>query len=211
METNKVSIEESGLTFEFNEGTLAVKFDDGAFYRSEFNKSPESKGVDILADDKKVIQLIEIKNCIGHERENMWRTSINNSKVESAPHDLDVRGRESLDIEIAKKVVSTLVCLYGAWSKSESSEKARELETYWKGIFNSNIPKDKKKILVILFLEGDFNANGPKSRSKKMIMRSIQESINTKLAWLKCQVSVVDSDTYKERYFTVRCAGNGNG
>ena len=103
METNKVSIEESGLTFEFNEGTLAVKFDDGAFYRSEFNKSPESKGVDILADDKKLIQLIEIKNCIGHERENMWRTSINNSKVESAPHDLDVRGRESLDIEIAKK------------------------------------------------------------------------------------------------------------
>lgn len=37
-----------------------------------------------------------------------------------------------------------------------------------------------------------------------MIMRELQESIKTKLSWLNCRVSVVDSDTYKKELFKVQ-------
>lgn len=195
-----MAIEESDLKFNFDEETQAIKFDDRQFYRKFFNKMPSSKGVDILANSKDVIQFIEIKNCTGHERENMWRTSVNNSKLSSAPHSLDVEDRDSLDIEVAKKVASTITCLLGAWTKSEKSEYALELIEFWKGIADSKIASDKKQLLVILFLEGDFDT---KSRSKKAIMKRLQESINVKLSWLNCRVMVVDSNTYKERYFKV--------
>lgn len=198
-----MAIEESNLTFEFADGTQAIKFDDTGFYRQAFNKMPSSKGVDILANSKDVIQLIEIKNCTGHEVENMWRTSVNNSNLKSAPHDLDVEDRDSLDIEVAKKVVSTVTCLFGAWTKSERSEKAQELVEFWKGITDQKIVNEKKQMIIILFLEGDFAANAPKSRNKKAIMKRLQESINVKLSWLNCKVMVVDSATYNDRYFKV--------
>ena len=69
-------------------------------------------------------------------------------------------------------------------------------DKFWCGLNDSKIPTDKKKILVILFLEGNFEGSGVKSRSKKMMMARLQSSINQKLAWLNCQVSVVDSGTY---------------
>ena len=68
------SISESGLTFSFTNINEAVKFDDLDFYRNQYNALPGSKGVDIIADSDDWIQLIEIKNCKGHEAENMWRT-----------------------------------------------------------------------------------------------------------------------------------------
>ena len=196
-------IEESDLVFEFDEGTQAIKFDDTEFYRKLFNKMPSAKGVDILANSKEVIQFIEIKNCTGHETENMQRTSINNSNLKSAPRDLDIEDRDSLDIEVAKKVASTVTCLVGAWTKSQRSENAAKLIEFWKGICDYKIVNEKKQLLVILFLEGDFATNAPKSRNKKAIMKRLQESINVKLSGLNCKVMVVDSDTYKEKYFKV--------
>ena len=38
-----------------------------------FNQMPGAKGVDIVADSDEIIHFIEIKNCLGHERENRWR------------------------------------------------------------------------------------------------------------------------------------------
>ena len=57
----------------------------------------------------------EIKNCLGHEAENRWRTSTDNRKLDSAPRDLDVENRDSFDIEVVKKVAMTILCLFGAW------------------------------------------------------------------------------------------------
>ena len=63
------------------------------------------------------------------------------------------------------------------------------------------IPKQHtKKKYVILFLEGDF---GTKTRTKKMIMKELQDSMNKKLRWIDCRVSVVDSDTYDPRIFQI--------
>lgn len=196
-------IEESNLKFEFGEGVEVIKFDDTDFYRKEFNKLPEGKGVDIIACSSDCIQLIEIKNCLGHEAENMWRTSVDNSKISSAPRELNVDNRDSLDIEVVRKVAATILCLYGAWTKSERTEKASELTAYWKYLNDIKLIKDRKQLLVVLFLEGNFNQRGSQSRSKKMIMQRIQTSINSKLTWLNCRVSVVDSNTYNKRCFQV--------
>lgn len=198
------TIEESGLKFQFDdEQYSAVKFDEMPFYRDRFNKLPGGKGVDIIANSKEILQLIEIKNCIGHEVDNIWRTSNNNTNLQAAPKELDISDRDSFDIEIAKKIASTLTCLYGAWTKSESSEKASEMAIFWDGLNVEGIKKDQKKIVIILFLEGDFDKHGPRSRSKKMIMKSIKDSIETKLSWLNCRVTVVDSSTYKKKYFEI--------
>ena len=105
-----MNIEESNLTFVFPKDIIVSKFDDGRFYRKSFGKMPGGKGVDIIADSGDMLQLIEIKNCKGHEQENRWRTSVDNSKVTSAPATLDVKDRDSLDIEVAKKVASTIAC-----------------------------------------------------------------------------------------------------
>ena len=62
-----MEINESNLTFSFADGTTVIKFDNTDFYRKVFNKLPGSKGVDIIADSNDMLQLIEIKNCTGHE------------------------------------------------------------------------------------------------------------------------------------------------
>ena len=37
-----------------------------------------------------------------------------------------------------------------------------------------------------------------------MIMDRLQTSIRKKLSWLNCSVSVMDSSTYKKKFFTIR-------
>ena len=198
-----MDINESNLTFSFADGTTVIKFDNTDFYRKVFNKLPGSKGVDIIADSNDMLQLIEIKNCTGHESENRWRISIDNSKLSSAPNTLEIADRDSLDIEIAKKVAATIACIYGAWTKSEESQSAKEISAFLAKICDAKIPVSSKPVMIILFLEGNFDNPESKTRSKKMIMQRLQESIETKLSWLKCRVSVVDSATYNKRCFEV--------
>ena len=195
-------IEESNIRFAFSDEIHAIKFDDDIFYRNCFNSLPGGKGVDIIANGRNAIQLIEIKNCSGNETSNIWRLGINNSCINSAPRDLNIEAKNSLDIEMAQKVASTCSCLYGAWTKSEHMLKTSELIPYWDGITDKKILKDSKRIEVILFLEGDFDSKGPRSRSKKMIMQSLRGSIRKMLSWLNCDVVVVDLNTYSDRYFT---------
>lgn len=190
-----MDIKEGNLTFVFPAGIDAQKFDDTNFYRKYFNKLPGGKGVDIIANSKEWVQLIEIKNCIGHEAENIRRTSTNNSRMAD--------GEDSFDVEISKKVASTIACLYGAWTKQKGSDSALKLSSIWNGACSTQIPNDKKQILVVLFLEGDFGSAGPESRSKKTIMKNLQDSISNKLSWLNCRVSVVDSTTYPVKLFEV--------
>lgn len=37
-----------------------------------------SKGVDIIASSDKFIHMIEVKNCVGDEKNNIWRIVANN-------------------------------------------------------------------------------------------------------------------------------------
>lgn len=196
-------ISESGLSFSFLDNVDVKKFDDTKFYRSYYNNLPNCKGVDIIANSDKILQIIEVKNCIGYETENMWRTSVNNSKLSSAPAGLNVDERDSLDIEVSKKVASTISRLFGAWTKSSQVDVAEELSIFWENACSKKIPAMQKSIHVVLFLEGNFNNPYSRTRNKKMIMKRLQDSISDKLSWLNCRVFVVDSATYKRTHFTV--------
>lgn len=199
-----MEIEESGFKFVFPEGSAVVKFDDTAFYRKLFNAMPDSKGVDFIANTKEYIAFIEVKNCTGDEGNCRWRIAPDNAKKETTHTQVNIEGRDSLDIEVAQKTAMTLAALVGARSFGERSQNTAELKEIQKAIFADNFTGNKKKKLVILFLEGNF---GSRTRTKKMIMQNLQRSMNTKLKWFDCRVSVVDSNTYNEQIFNTNRQG----
>ena len=113
---------------------------------------------------------------------------------------VNVEGRDSLDIEVAQKTAMTLAALVGAKSFRNTKECLNELREYIQFLSEDSFSNDSKKKYVILFLEGDF---GTRTRTKKMIMKELQDSMNKKLRWIDCRVSVVDSDTYDPRIFRI--------
>ena len=192
--------EESGLKFGFPDGNIAIKFDDTKYYRDLFNALPGSKGVDFISVGKNAISFIEVKNCLGDEGNCRWRIAPNNQKRDTTSTSVDVEGRESLDIEVAQKVAIPLAALTGARSFGDRKSTIDELKDIITMVFSKDFADDKKKRYVILFLEGNF---GGHTRSKKMIMDSLQRSMNTKMRWLNCRVSVVDSATYNKDLFQI--------
>lgn len=196
---NKIK-EESGLKFLFPQNDTVVKFDDTKFYRDYFNKLPEAKGVDFISVDKDKIAFIEVKNCTGDESNCRWRIAPNNQKKNTTHTVVNVEGRDSLDIEVAQKTAMTVAALTGAKSFGDTKDCLEELKEYVQFLSSDRFSDDSKKKYVILFLEGDF---GSRTRSKKMIMKELQDSMNKKLQWINCRVSVVDSDTYNPKIFRI--------
>lgn len=195
-----MKIKESNITFEFPDENRTIKFDEDTFYTKHFNKMPYSKGVDFISSAKDVLLFLEVKNCTGDEINNLWRIQPNNEKLNVSKTTTDVVGRDSLDIEMAQKVAMTIAAIVGAVSFDDRRGTAENLLKYKQEILTDKYAKDKKKWMIVLFLEGDFESQ---TRTKKMIMQSLQGSIKAKLSWLNCQVSVVDSSTYNERYFKI--------
>ncbi len=191
---------ESGLKFQFSENDTVIKFDDTKFYRDYFNKLPGAKGVDFISVNKDKIAFIEVKNCTGNEGNCRWRIFPNNQKHDTTHTSVDVEGRDSLDIEVAQKAAMTLAALVGAKSFEDTKECVDDLRECIQFMLSDSFPDDSKKKYVILFLEGDFAG---KTRSKKMIMKALQDSMNKKLQWINCRVSVVDSHTYDSRIFRI--------
>jgi hypothetical protein len=194
-----MEIEEGRITFDFPESSKAIKFDDTDYYRKVFNTLPGAKGVDFISIDKYHVAFIEIKNCLGDEGNCRWRIFPNNQKKETSHTTVDVEGRDSLDIEVAEKMAMTLAALSGVLSMSSSKESVEELKTFANRV-DGYLKDETKKKFVILFLEGNF---GGHTRTKKMIMSELQKSLNAKLKWLNCKVSVVDSSTYEPGIFQI--------
>lgn len=192
--------EESGLKFGFPDGNIVIKFDDTKYYRDLFNALPGSKGVDFISIGKDEISFIEVKNCLGDEGNCRWRIAPNNQKQDTTSTTVDVKGRDSLDIEVPQKAAMTLAALTGARSFGDRKSSLDELQEIITAVISENFADDKKKKYVILFLEGNF---GGYTRSKKMIMENLQRSMNTKMRWLNCRVSVVDSTTYNKDIFQI--------
>ena len=192
--------EESGLKFGFPDGNIAIKFDDTKYYRDLFNALPGSKGVDFISVGKDTISFIEVKNCLGDEGNCRWRIDPNNHKRDTTSTKVDIQGRESLDIEVPQKVAMTLAALAGARSFGDRKSSIDKLQEIITTVISDDFADDKKKKYVILFLEGNF---GGHTRSKKMIMENLQRSMNTKMRWLNCRVSVVDSSTYNKDIFKI--------
>lgn len=200
MGTNTNVIEESRLKFAFPEKSTVVKFDDTKFYRDYFNKLPGAKGVDFISADKNKIAFIEVKNCTGDEGNCRWRIKPDNKSKDTVHTSVNVEGRDSLDIEVSQKIAMTVAALVGAKSFLGKKDCVKELEKYIEFLSKNDFADDSKRKYVILFLEGDF---GSVTRPKKTIMKSLQDSMNKKLQWINCRVSVVDSDTYDPRLFQI--------
>lgn len=181
-----MEITEGRLNFHFSKDCEAIKFDEDKFYRETFNALPFSKGVDIIAISSNAAALIEIKDFRGHEAENRRRILPNSKRS------------DTLDVEVASKVAMTIACLYGAFSKSQTTSTAKTLADYYYAFQSEDIPKCKKRIEILLFMEGDFRFQ---TRSKKTIMGELRKSIAAKLRWLNCTVRVVDSSTYPAKLF----------
>ena len=113
---------------------------------------------------------------------------------------VNVEGRDSLDIEVAQKTAMTVAALTGAKSFGDTKDCLEELKEYIQFLSSDRFSDDSKKKYVILFLEGDF---GSRKKTKKMIMKELQDSMNKKLQWINCRVSVVDSDTYNPKIFRI--------
>lgn len=174
-----MEIEESGLKFGFDQNTSAVKYDDSSFFRNYMAQLPEAKGVDIVSIQNGRPVFTEIKNCRGHEADNNWRIHPNNRKLMTSHTAVNTAGRESLDIEIAKKAAMTIDGLIGALTKASGCAAAEELAEYGKVLVSDSIRSGKNQLLVVLFLEGDF---GCESRCKTTIMNELQKSIKKKLS-----------------------------
>ena len=94
----------------------------------------------------------------------------------------------------------SVAALVGAKSFGDTRECLKELKNFTRFLSSDSFANGTKKKYVILFLEGNF---GGRTRTKKMIMKALQDSINKKLRWINCRVSVVDSDTYDPKIFKV--------
>ena len=193
-------IEESGLKFEFNEEAAVVKYDDSSFYRNYMNQLSESKGVDFISFYGERLVFTEVKNFKGHEAESRWRIYPNNKKIKSMQISAEPAGKDSLDIEISKKVAMTIDGLIGAYTKASGCEAAETLIKHSRALISPVVRAGTTQLLIVLVLEGDF---GCETRRKTTIMRDLEMSIKKKLAWLNCLVSVVDSDTYKKQIFQI--------
>lgn len=68
-----MKIEESNLIFEFPDESTTVKFDQDRYYTSHFIKMPYAKGVDFISLSSKALLFLEVKNYLGHEKDNGWR------------------------------------------------------------------------------------------------------------------------------------------
>ena len=191
-------IEESRMKCDFSNSQKTIKFDDTDFYKNLFNCISGAKGVDFISVGKEYTAFIEIKNCLGDEGNNRWRIFPNNSKKDTSHTTVDIEGRDSLDIEIPQKMAMTLAGLTGVLSFGDSKSSLEDIKEIAEEILLHYFKDNKKKLYVILFLEGNF---GGHTRTKKMIMTELQRSMNAKLRWLNCKVSVVDSSTYNRQIF----------
>jgi len=192
-------IDESGIVFDFSNDLTVDKFDDTGYYQLYFKKLTGGKGVDFILKSDDTFMLIEVKNCAGHENDNRWRTFPDNSKRDTTATIVDTNDRDSLDIEIPKKIAMTLACLCGAHSKPHFQKHSDILKEYFNFIRKNNIPSEKNKIKVVLFLEGNFTT---KTMSQKSIMTSLNRKIKEKLSWLNCNVIVENIETCHNKYYT---------
>lgn len=193
--------DESGIVFDFNNTLTVNKFDDTGYYQNYFKKLTGGKGVDFILKSDDTLMLVEVKNCAGHESANRWRIFPDNGKRDTTATTVDTDDRDSLDIEIPKKIAMTLACLLGAHSQPQFQTHSSVLKEYFNFIKLNNISSGSNKIKVILFLEGNFAS---KSMPQKLILSNLGKKIKNKLSWLNCNVIVENIESHDNNYYTAR-------
>lgn len=192
-------IEESGIVFDFDDHLVVDKFDESGYFQKYFKKLTGGKGVDFILKSEDTLMLIEVKNCDGHECDNRWRISPDNSRRSTTATIVNTDDRDSLDIEIPKKIAMTLACLCGAHSQPQFQTHSSVLKKYSDFLITDDISSGKNNIKVVLFLEGNFSTT---TMSQKAILTRLTRKIKEKLSWLNCHVLVENIETHRDNYFT---------
>lgn len=165
-------LEEGSLSFNFKDEYNVIKFDDSRFYRNHYNHLPEAKGVDFIAYNDNEVIFIEVKDCLGNETENKWRTSCEDK----------YKGEDTFCSEVSKKVASTFSCILGASTYSkDASDSADEISVLLNYVKADNYKE--KSIKVYLILEGEFKSD---ARSGNTIRERIGSRISGNLKWIHC-------------------------
>lgn len=181
---------ESKLCFDFSESYAVTKFDDTPYYRNAFNVMPGSKAVDFIAVNEDFFILIEVKNCTGHELDNLWRIAPNNLNQDIRPESTNTDDRDSLDIEVAQKVAMTCAALTGVYSGPLPKRRAGELLSFAESLYDASLREEKRKIIVVLLLEGQFNHC---TRDGQTVRQRLKLSLDKKLKWLNSVNYVCDT------------------
>ena len=179
---------EGNLSFHFENDCEAIKYDETDYYQNYFKRMDSGKGIDFIVKSFDQILLVEVKDCFGHEKENLWRTKSGFSKENNA---------DCFDSEVSKKVAMTMAALMGAHTKPNSCDAATKLIPFFSDLSSKKISQGKKQIRVIFLLEGEFKSD---SRSEKMIKQRIRDSIEKQLKWMECKVYVETAETINKRY-----------
>ncbi len=194
---------ESNIRIEFSAGLISLKFDGTEFYTRAFNAQPGCKGVDFLAWSERMFVFLEVKNCLGEENNCRWRTEVNNQKRDTSPTAYCVEDRDSLDIEMAKKVAMTIAALVGAYTRPRPEYITTACIDAAKGLLNESVHSRNKTLVAVLLVEGEFS-NGVETRTTEMILSRLQVSLTKKLKWLNCTILVTNTQQLNQSGLPLR-------
>lgn len=191
-------IREGNLEFTFDDGISVIKFDNTQYYNTYKDCLDGGKGVDFLAFNNEYYTFIEVKDFQGSENDknNILRLKTNGDEV------------ETLDLEVSKKVRSSLACLFGSHIKQNA-----ELEPFFKALKGklNNANGFTPKVDIVLILEGNVEkmiAKKGMKLEKVIAFQNITRSMKKKLKWLTDRVSVESIDTKKsKRFFSIQRIG----
>lgn len=193
-------IQEGNQSFSFEDKTTVCKFDGTDYYKRFSDDLYGGKGVDIIAKNDKKLMFIEIKDFREDQALNSWRWHVADSEKDKAERG---ENKHSLDIEVAQKVVMTIACLYGIWTRTSKIEEIDNIIlTFCKSLNSKKVLNDKLTILIILQVEG---IKASHTRSEKTIMNELQRSLKKYLNWMKCKIVVQNSNEANENgYYLVK-------
>lgn len=190
-----MTITEGDIDFIFDDSVKLCKFDAQPFYQDDFNKYIDGgKGVDIIFETDSIVCFMEIKDFRKDYVNNKWRTIPNNRSKQSQIAHVAKMSKDSLDIEIPKKVMATIDCLYGAWTKKEQSSRAADLIEQADFVMDSDIQNHRKRLVVLLFVEG---VRDTQARKAMITLHEIEIYMKRRLKWMNCSVEVIDSNSLK--------------
>ena len=195
------SLQEKEQLFMFEDDCIAIKYDDGDFYKNFRSVLYGGKGVDFVVGTGSCIELIEVKDFRVKPKENSWRVYPKDKK-----RNADIVGdyKHSLDIEVAQKVAMTIACMYGWWGRKGDAIQSDDLGILeiWSRMNSEAVLKNHLQIVVILHVDG---IRTSRTRSEKMILQNLRIALKNNLQWLKCFVVVQNNEqANKNTYYSVR-------
>lgn len=157
---------ESNLKFTFDDSWEVIQYDKTEEYLNISKHLPETKAVDFLAFQNKIMYFMEVKNFRQYTDENQNRLA---------------NSMDNLSTEVAQKVKDTVAAIIGIGRNSVVNE------SIWKKSVTQLAGKGN--IAIVAWVEEDTNTLVLRKR-KKSEMATRTERFKKKLSWLTSNVII---------------------